>query len=280
MKYLTQRLDKTIKSFTSFTHYSLIILVLLTMSCTDKTQEYSPEEFARSLAARKNVPEPIVAEAPKPDPIKISYDKGLDLMLVYTRFKMWDEEVSELRKDPTVFDNYGEAHGYYQATYWDTNTHTYYIITDCYDWYHGSPITNQSFEYTIDEQKQHETVFYPTMKEIFAETKAPLLYIGSISPLERVYLDPTNQEYYIKYLEPFDTSIYTVYEESENYEDSVKFTNTNSLPIFPFYKPDIFTNQEGSVITNDKIPITSYTNSDGDKFNGVSNPRALMSKEN
>ena len=39
MKYLIQRLDKTIKSFTSFTHHSLIILLLLTMSCTDKKQD-------------------------------------------------------------------------------------------------------------------------------------------------------------------------------------------------------------------------------------------------
>ena len=36
MKYLIQRLDKTIKSFTSFTHYSLIILFLIITSCTDK----------------------------------------------------------------------------------------------------------------------------------------------------------------------------------------------------------------------------------------------------
>ena len=241
----------------------LIILILLTMSCTDKKQ------ITESI-----VVEPIIAEEIEPGPIKLSYDKGLDLMLVYTRFQWWDEEVSELRKDPTVFDNYGEVTGYYEATYWDTNTQTYYIVTNNYDWHDGSPITNQSFEYTIDEQKQHETVFYPTMKEIFTNTGAPFLYIGSISPLERVYLDPTNQEYYIKYLEPFDTSIYTVYEES------VKFTNTNSLPIFPFYKPSIFTNQEGSIITNDKMPVTSYTNSDGDKFYGVRNPRALMSKRN
>ena len=275
----------------------LILLVLLTMSCTDKTQghsprEYSPEEFARSLVMRTNSPKPIIEEVIEPetlftntivnsavntiDPsytppeiIKLSYDKGLDLMLVFTRFEIWDYDVSELRKDPTVFDNDGEAHGFYEATYWDTNAQTYYVVTNIYDW---SPITNQSFEYTIDEQKQYEAVFYPMMKEVFAETKAPLLYIGSISPLERVYLDPTNQEYYIKYLEPFDTSIYTFYEES------VKLTNTNTLPIFPFYKPSIFINQEGSVITNLSYN-TSYTNSDGDKFYGI-DKFAPMRKEN
>ena len=48
----------------------LILLILLTMSCTDKTQEYSPEEFARSLAARTNGSEPIIVEVPKPEPIK------------------------------------------------------------------------------------------------------------------------------------------------------------------------------------------------------------------
>ena len=270
MKYLTQRLDKTIKLFASFTRYSLIILFIT--SCTDKKQIAEPivvepiiEEVIEPETLFTNT---IVSDIDTTDPsytppeiIKLSYDKGLDLMLVDTRFQTWDYDISELRKDPTVFDNGGEAHGFYMATYWDTNAQTYYVVTNIYDW---SPITNQSFEYTIDEQKQYEAVFYPMMKEVFAETKAPLLYIGSISPLERVYLDPTNQEYYIKYLEPFDTSIYTVY------VDSVKTTNTNILPIFPAY--DSFFSKYG-------IPFIYYTNSQRDRFSGI-DPVAPMSKEN
>ena len=210
----------------------LIILILLTMSCTDK----------------KQIAEPIIAEVPKPEPIKLSYENDLDLMLVDTRFEIWDWELSELRKDPTVFDDDGESHGSYDVTYWDTNTHTYYVTTNDVDGL--DPITNIQFEYTIDEQKQYEAVFHPSMKEIFRDTKAPLLYIGSISPLERVYLDPTNQVYYIKRLTHFDTSTYTIYE----YPATI--TNTNSLPIFPFYDTNVSYN-------------TRYTNSQGDMFYGI-----------
>ena len=57
----------------------LILLVLLTMSCTDK-----------KVTADPIVIEPIIAEVPKPEPIKLSYDKGLDLMLVDTMFTEWN----------------------------------------------------------------------------------------------------------------------------------------------------------------------------------------------
>ena len=238
-KSIKHRVFKTIKSFTSFTHYSLIILVLLTMSCTDK----------------KQIAEPIIAEVPKPEPIKLSYDKGLDLMLVDTQFKMWDEEISALRKDPTVFDDSGEVNGLYEATYWDTNTHTYYIVIN--DHYRFNRITNVQFEYTIDEQKQYEAVFHPTMKEIFRDTKAPLLYIGSISPLERVYLDPTNQNYYIKHLAPFDTSRNI----KDRFNVDIEDTDTDILRVFPTADP-----YNGSESIHTNMPSIYYTNNNGNRF--------------
>ena len=229
----------------------LIILVLLTMSCTDK----------------KQIAEPIIAEVPKPEPIKLSYENDLDLMLVYTRFKMWDWELSERRKDPTAFDDNGEATGYYMATYWDANTHTYYTVIN--DHSALDRITNIQFEYTIDEQKQYEAVFHPTMKEIFRETKAPLLYIGSITPLDRVYLDPTNQNYYIKHLAPLDTSI-NIKIQLKNVE--IADNDTNILRVFPTADPYFSpTNTYNSTLEGiySNMPNTyspNYTNNNGDKF--------------
>ena len=257
----------------------LIILVLLTMSCTDKKQIAEPI-----------VVEPIIVEVIEPeilftntivnsdvdttDPsytppkiIKLSYDKGLDLMLVDTSFKQWHGEVIGYETaTQEEKGNWGRYYGYY-AMYWDTNTQTYYGVTNNYDWYHGAPITNIQFEYiSNNKKKQQEAVFYPTMKEVFTNTGAPFLYIGSISPLERVYLDPTNQEYYIKYLAPWDTSTYTFDISEDEY-----ITITNNLPIFPFYEPSIsvYYSQEIETdvfITNDDNPNIKYTNSDGDKF--------------
>ena len=258
-----------------------LILLLLTMSCTDKKVTTEPV-VVEPIIAEVIEPEPIIEEAPEPEILftntivnsdedttdpsytppeitKLSYDKGLDLMLVNTYFQSWLGEVLDTQQNGRVVG--------YHAMYWDTNTQTYYGVTNNYDWYHGAPITNMQFEYVSNnKKKQQEDVFYPTMKEIFTNTGAPFLYIGSISPLERVYLDPTNQEYYIKYLAPWDTSIYTV----DVTEDTCT-TNTNTLPIFPFYKPSIYTDyREASesyiISTNDKEPFIYYTNSDGDKF--------------
>ena len=274
----------------------LIILVLFITSCTDKKQTAEPV-----------VVEPITPKAPSsPKITKLSYDKGLDLMLVDTFFKQWHSEVVGYEKaNQEEKGNWGRYYGYY-AMYWDTNTQTYYGVTNNYDWYHGTPITNMQFEYTIDETKQYEAIFYPTMKEIFTNTGASLLYIGSISPLERVYLDPTNQIYYIKYLAPWDTSLYiiendnnttTTYQDiytndssitTNSYTldnmDGITSTNTNTLPIFPCYKPSInvYYSQEIETdvfITNDDNPNINYTNSDGNKFFGI-DPLDSMRKIN
>ena len=261
----------------------LIIIILFITSCTDKKQTAEPI-----------VIEPIIEEVIEPEILftntivnsdvdttdpsytppkitKLSYDKGLDLMLVDTYFQSWQDEVLDTQQN-------GRVVGYY-AMYWDTNTQTYYGVTNNYDWYHGAPITNMQFEYVSNnKKKQQEDVFYPTMKEVFTNTGAPFLYIGSISPLERVYLDPTNQEYYIKYLAPWDTSIYTVYVT----EDTCT-TNTNNLPIFPVYDPN-FSNthtnyHEASdsyiINTYNDTPDIFYTNTDGDRFFGITPRRPL-----
>ena len=243
----------------------LIILLLFITSCTDKKQ----------ITADPIVVEPITPKAPSsPKITKLSYENDLDLMLVDTTFQQW---YTGLLNENHQSDD--RLAGYY-AMYWDTNTQTYYGVFNNNSWYGEGYITNQQFEYTIDKTKQYEAVFHPSMKEVFTNTRASLLYIGSISPLERVYLDPTNQEYYIKSLAPWDTSIYTVYVTEDTY-------NTNTLPIFPYYDLNFSNietnyNQETDtdiISTNNDTPDIFYTNSDGDKFSGIA-PRTPMSLEN
>ena len=90
-----------------------------------------------------------------------------------------------------------------------------------------------------------------------------------------------NQEYYIKYLAPWDTSIYTVY-----VTEDICTTNTNTLPIFPVSDP-YFSNIETNynqetdtdiISTNNNKPFIFYTNSDDDKFSGI-DPQTPMRKQ-
>ena len=292
----------------------LILLVLLTMSCTDKTQghsprEYSPEEFARSLAARTNSPKPIIEEVIEPetlftntivnsevnttDPsytppeiIKLSYENDLDLMLIDTMFTDWN--TWKLEHFQSSSDDGAQQ---YWATYWDTNTHTFYGVTNYF-----SPISNIQFEYiSNNKKKQQEAVFYPTMKEIFTNTGAPLLYIGSISPLERVYLDPTNRVYYIKQLMPYDTTRYLVSDDTTTniistnnnivstnnrflYSgDRFVITNENKLSLYPAYDPN-FSNTDKDydevtdtfiISTNINTPYIYFTNTEGLEFQNI-----------
>ncbi len=222
----------------------LIILVLLTMSCTDKKQ----------ITADPIVVEPIIAEVPKPEPIKLSYDKGLDLMLVDTSF---NSTIS------CILRNADEGLEYY-AVYWDTNHDSYYIVSNDIVLLYPIPVTNTNFVYTVDESKQIEPVFDSSLLEIFPDTKAPLLYIGSVSPLERVYLDPTNQQYYIKYLTFFDTSTYRSYDKESN-----EVTNSNSSPVYPIIRSNrvlntYFTNTNNQIFSmppynSDEFPILYYS---------------------
>ena len=212
----------------------LILLLLFITSCTDKKQTTEPV-----------VIEPIIAEVIKPEPIKLSYDKGLDLMLIYSSF------YNSLHQ---ILKNAEEGLGY-SAIYWDSNNNTYYTIDKSGTLVYPISVTNTNFIYTLDEEKQYEPVFHLAMKEVFTNTGSSLLYIGSVSPLERVYLDPTNQQYYIKELTPWDNSIYTVYTNSTTristnivtYQgktytntmlidngDGVDVTNTNTSSVYPY----------------------------------------------
>ncbi|MGL4562827.1 MAG: hypothetical protein ACRCVW_03120 [Brevinema sp.] len=157
-------------------------------------------------------------QAQNPDATVARYDKELDLMLVETSFKD-----TLLR----ILDNRDEGLDY-EAIYWDSNNNTYYFVSNSITMLYPIPSTNTNFIYTIDQEKQHEPIFDSSLKEIFPDTKTPLLYIGSISPLERVYLDPTNQNDYIKKLQFFDTSFHISYDDNDK-----PLTNIIDSPVYP-----------------------------------------------
>ena len=201
MKYLIQRLDKTIKSFTSFTRYSLIILILLTMSCTDKKQITEPI-----------VIEPIIEEVIEPEPVIASYDKGLDLILINSNFELWYEDILLKRNCPSA-GVFSASSLDYMAIYWQSNNNTYYKAT---------MYKTNNIIYTLDTNQQDDKIFLPYLREYFSDkqmnetkeflisssliatnfSKSKLYYTGSISDYKRVYIDIVNNIQYLKNLEP------------------------------------------------------------------------------
>ena len=249
MKYLIQRLDKTIKSFTSFTRYSLIKVALLTITnciviflvvtkCTDKKQITEPIVAEPKYEIRKNVAMPTTIEWSSYDEskphTKLSYSNNLDIMLVESSF---NSVLSDL------LGGIGPL-GFYNAVYWDSNNNTYYAVTNKFLFDRPIPVTNTNFVYALNNPNQIEPIFYPDYQEIFPDTKAPLLYIGDLSsPFERVYLDPTNQVYYIKHIVTLDTSIY----ESQPYSDDSIYQTNTTPPIYPAVFSNITTHANGFI---------------------------------
>ena len=95
----------------------LILLLLFITSCTDKTQEYSPEEFARSLAARKNVPEPKPIITQEIIPNFSMYDKYFTREQLFPIFILQDTIFEDLmdiniETDLIEYSNSGQALGY------------------------------------------------------------------------------------------------------------------------------------------------------------------------
>ncbi len=259
-----------------------LIILFLFVGCADKKEQ---ETQTTTTIPQTNTTIPQIDT-----PIELSYDRGLELVLVDTMFTDWHTWYLDFSKEPD--DN--PAQGYW-ATYWDTNTHTFYGVTNIYEFM----TTNSNFTYTINENKQFENLLHPSMEEKFTNTGSPLLYIGSTTPLERIYLDPTNQQYYIKQLMPYDTTRYLVRNSNEtitvyacdvstnkdgflktNYSptsngDGVTYTITNHSPIFPAYDitfSNVETNFNSTIdqyITNYHTPYIYFTNQEGLEFQSI-----------
>ncbi|MGL5955362.1 MAG: hypothetical protein ACRC0X_01965, partial [Brevinema sp.] len=132
----------------------LLILLLIISGCAEK----------KAQAVEEPILEPV-----KVDPItnivetiEVSYDKGLDLILVDTGGGNNISSHFLSRKDK----NYRE----YQAIYWDQKNHiNYHAAIELY--------TNHLL-YTLDSNLQYEPVIIKEYQE-FVFTDTPLLYIGS-----------------------------------------------------------------------------------------------------
>ncbi|MGL5955555.1 MAG: hypothetical protein ACRC0X_02970 [Brevinema sp.] len=234
---------------------SVLILLLIISGCTEK----------KAQAVEKPIPEPVkvapmkiynnanlnpifaklsISNVNLSLPIEVSYDKGLDLMLVDTDFRWIISRILANRDEGLA----------YSAIYWDKNNNRYYTIYNDIALLYPIAVSNINFVYTIDETKQYEPVFDSSLKEIFPDTQASLLYLGSISPLERLYLDPTNQVYYIKKLTFFDTSFYISYDNADNEQ-----TNLISSPVYPIIISNISTSYDyDRQVTNSILVLNTY----------------------
>ena len=188
----------------------LILLLLFITSCTDK----------------KQITEPIIAEVIEPEPVIASYDKGLDLILIGSTYRYW---YSELLLDRAGFfdpDWIEQARDYATSYYWDSKDNTYYM---------SHMQTTNDIIFTIDTNLQYETLYDPYFIEKYVETNsnnivyAEILYVGSITPLERVYYDPTNNVQYIKELQAIPTNTYFDV-DPETYD---KVNIPMDLPVYP-----------------------------------------------
>lgn len=218
--------------------YYLLIILLLNGCASNKKQI--------STQTNMTAPDPAIQEISKPTPIELSYDNSLDIMLVESSFR-------------SAYNCAEMSCLYNDAIYWNSNDNIYYAVTNTELFWNPIPVTNTNtnFIYSIDTNKQIEPVFYPDYQEIFTNTGAPILYIGDLSsPLERVYLDPTNQVYYIKQLESFDTSIYKTY-------DNNQVITQSTLPVYPAMFTNMYTNRSGEI---EIIPYLNYTNDNKQLF--------------
>ncbi len=188
----------------------LILLFLVITSCTDK------EDFAHVLSNKNIIEEVKVIE---PEPVIASYDKGLDLILIGSDFKIWQIQ----KQTPTDTYTFSE--------YWDTHNNVYYFA--------DLKITNNIL-YNIDTNLQYEKTCNPAWIEKdskYGDTNilAELLYVGSLEPLKRIYYDPINKIQYIKTLNFINTDKYKI--EHRN-PDGTSYYETiyTDLPVYPTHE--------------------------------------------
>ncbi len=219
-----------IKKIVILTIINCTIIFFIVTTCSNN-KESQIQDTKHEI--RTNIAMPTTIEWSSYDEsyINLSYSNSLDITLVETKFL-------NTIKDLLGISEY-DFTSPYSAIYWDSHNNTYYAVTNYDVFNYPIPVSNTNFAYALNNPNQIEPVFYPEYQEIFPDTKATLLYIGDLSsPLERVYLDPTNQVYYIKRLEAFDTSFYI-----SDFNDIVK-TN-DSTPIYPAISSNIIEHTSG-----------------------------------
>ncbi|MGL4561481.1 MAG: hypothetical protein ACRCV0_04245, partial [Brevinema sp.] len=204
------------------------------------------------------------------EPLIASYNKGLDLMLVQHNFENWYGDM--LDDLCGIYDNNYESPSSYRALYWDNNKNIYYgvkkFIETNYIKYNLSNIKPEkrlnnvasekfTLQQVLEKQNWHSNNQYGIFSnnninnEKSKATPAEFIYVGSLSELERVYLDIGNNIQYIKQL----------FVVSNLYFDDRDYTNSYELldPVFPVVR-DIDNE-------SDYWPTyTYYTNKHGQQF--------------
>ena len=135
-----------------------------------------------------------------------SYDIGSDLVLLNTS-EGWYSDKDIDPKD-------GRVPWGYHAVYWNPKTNEYYYATGDEEFGNLSITNNLSYE--IDPAKQ-ETNYTDTELEYIE-------YAGSISPLERLYIDKKDGTQYIKILKKITNDIVVVYPKFSK-QFTVSYTN-------------------------------------------------------
>ncbi|MGL5956342.1 MAG: hypothetical protein ACRC0X_07045 [Brevinema sp.] len=192
------------------------------------------------------------------DSVIASYDKGLDLVLLNSTYVVWHTYQLYSQQDKNMAINYS-------AKYWDKKNNQYYTTDVIYK-------TNNIL-YNIDNSQVYERLLDKELKEVYYTTSNNLpyglgesnhrsgefKYVGSITPLERVYIDVSNKNIqYIKVLSEVSNIYYKQIDPEIDWWDN-KYTLISPLyPIYPYpmdilpisdeeflSSPVIVTNKEG-----------------------------------
>ncbi|MGL4561703.1 MAG: hypothetical protein ACRCV0_05400 [Brevinema sp.] len=189
--------------------FHLLLIILLISACAEKQTSsdsdagnmiienntnaletdniINTEEATTLFVSQEYIDKMDQLERENPNSLIARYDKGLDLILV----------------DKSI--------------YWDKKSHHYYYASIQKD-------TNKLI-YSQDSNFQQEPIIVEQYKE-FIINDIPLLYIGSISSLERVYINTNDNSTYLKRLTLIDDLFYLTDEQTPK-------TNQNINQVFP-----------------------------------------------
>ena len=154
--------------------------------------------------------EPIIAEVIEPEPIVASYD------IVPKLFRLAD-----------IGEN--------KSIYWNSNSNIYYSSI--------SMTKTNNITYQFNPMKATNYIYYDEKFEYnneYVYISQPYIYVGSISLLERIYIDTNNPpQQYLKTLEAIDDTFIERYDDQ--YFKQVPISNTY---IFYPSKPTLYTNNK------------------------------------
>ncbi|MGL5956206.1 MAG: hypothetical protein ACRC0X_06325 [Brevinema sp.] len=201
------------------------------------------------------------------DSVVATVDNDLDLILLGSDFRLWycDYFLDSHNFYPP--DGCEQARDYATSYYWDKKNDVYYFAkmtaTNGIS-YQSVPQQEKLFHHDFIEEiteTRYQSYIrdFSDIEELIHPFK--LLYVGSLSPLERIYIDSKTKEQYIKKLGYIITNSYiyterTVdpYSNKTNYEEKTVALNTRLFPQYNGHRVVRLTNIEGQrfVIVNNR----------------------------